>query len=113
NLSFRVQKRFFLHTSIIYSQKAKTIKGTEDPNFNIKLRNHFIEMPIMYTVEFKGYAGKGNKEFKWYLGAGPNISYWLGGKGKISSSEFMELGIEELNYRIVFDKTYQEQQDDQ
>jgi hypothetical protein len=31
----------------------------------------------MYTVEFKGYAGKSNKEFKWYLGAGPiSVTGW-------------------------------------
>lgn len=113
NLSFRVQKRFFLHTSIIYSQKAKTIKGKLDPDLNNKLRNHFIEMPIMYTVEFKGNLGKGNKEFKWYLGAGPNISYWMGGSGTISSSELTELNIEKLKYKIVFNKTYEEQKDNQ
>lgn len=113
NLSFRVQKRFFLHTSLIYSQKAKTIEGKVDPNLNNKLRNHFIEMPIMYTVEFKGYAGKGNKEFKWYLGAGPNISYWMGGSGKISSSELLEVNIEQLKYKVVFNKSYEEQKEDQ
>lgn len=113
NLSFRVQKRFFLHTSLIYSQKAKTIKGVLDKEFNNTLRNHFIEMPIMYTVEFKGHAGKSNKEFKWYLGAGPNISYWLGGKGTISSSEFIEQNIDELKYKVVFNKTVEEQQDNQ
>ncbi len=113
NLSFRVQKRFFLHTTLLYSQKTKTIKGVLDDKLQNRLRNNFIEMPIMYTVEFKGHAGKGNKEFKWYLGAGPNLSYWLGGKGKISSSDLIEQNIDELEYKVVFRKSEAEQQDNQ
>ncbi len=113
NLSFRVQKRFFLHTSLIYSQKARTVKRDNDPNLNDHLRNNFIEMPIVYTVEFKGNVGKSNKEFKWYLGAGPNISYWMGGRGKISSSELIEANIDQLKYKMVFNTPFAEQKDNE
>lgn len=113
NLSFRVQKRFFLHTSLIYSQKARTVKRDNDPNLNDHLRNNFIEMPIVYTVEFKGNVGKSNKEFKWYLGAGPNISYWMGGRGRISSSDLMEANIDQLKYKMVFNKSFEEQKDNE
>lgn len=66
-------------------------------------------MPILYTAEFKGKLGKkSNKEFKWYLGGGPTISYWLGGKGTLSSSDLKESNIKALPYEIVFDKREQD-----
>jgi hypothetical protein len=105
NLSFRVRKRFFLHTSVLYSQKGKIIEGKVDPLLKNEVRYNFIEMPILYTVEFKGNFGKG-KEFKWYLGAGPTVSYWLGGKGKIYEQGIEENAISDspIRYKIVFDK---------
>jgi hypothetical protein len=102
-LSFRVQKRFFLHSSLIYSTKGKIIKAENDPLFKNEVRYKYIELPIIYTVEFKGNFG-GNKEYKWYIGAGPNVSYWLGGRGKFSSSDLSEVGISELDYKVVFNK---------
>ncbi|HEX5169449.1 MAG TPA: porin family protein [Cyclobacteriaceae bacterium] len=100
-LSFRVQKRFFLHSSLIYSTKGKILKADKDPLFRNEVRYKYIELPILYTIEFKGSLG-GNKQYKWYFGAGPNVSYWIGGRGKISSSDLTEVGIGELNYRVVY-----------
>ena len=57
-------------------------------------------------MDFRGKFGK-SKEFKYYLGAGPNISYWLGGRGKIYNSdlaESTEFSQSDLSYRIVFKK---------
>src|SRR5690606_8367111 len=64
---------------------------------------NYLEMPILYTAEFKGTFGSG-KEYKWYFGAGPNVSYWLGGKGRMTSSDLNELVIDELAYKVVFYK---------
>jgi hypothetical protein len=61
-------------------------------------------MPINYTVDFRGRIGKG-KEFKYFLGIGPNISYWLGGKGKLYNSELEENNLGELSYKINFSKS--------
>lgn len=107
NLSFRVQKRFFLHTSFIYSTKGKILKAEEDPLFRNEVRYKYIELPILYTMEFKGNLG-GNRQYKWYFGAGPNISYWLGGRGKFSSSDLSEVGIGELDYKVVYGKDFYE-----
>jgi hypothetical protein len=91
NVSFRVRKRFFLHTALIYSTKGKVIEGKNvtapevsaehlrtliDPQLKNKVTYRYIELPILYTYEIKMHTKK-NKEFKWYFGAGPNISYWL------------------------------------
>jgi hypothetical protein len=103
-VSFKVRKRFFLHTSLLYSQKGKNlISSTEDTRFKNKLVNNYIEVPILYTVEFIRNTGKG-KAFKYYLGLGPNISYWLGGKGTFFDSELFEYHREPQKYKLAFGK---------
>ncbi len=111
-VSFRVHKQFFLHTSILYSQKGKVLKGDTDFDrmtaeyrlTELTAKYNFIELPVIYTVEFKQQA-KGGKVYKWYLGAGPNVSYWLNGKGTILNQETLEPsdgGVED--YKVVFGK---------
>src|SRR5688572_20406699 len=64
SLSFLVRKRFFLHTSILYSTKGKIIEGKQDPMLRNEVTYRYIDMPILYTVDFKARIGKG-KEFKY------------------------------------------------
>lgn len=106
HISYRVRKRFFLHTSIIYSTKGKEMTGKSEDfdDLDLKVRYNYIEVPIVYTVNFRGTISK--KPFKYFLGIGPNISYWLGGKGTIENNdtyEFAENGAE-VEYKIVFNK---------
>lgn len=104
NVSMKVRNRFFLHTSLIYATKGRKIRGGQDKLLTNTTRYDYIEMPIIYAVDFRGRLGNG-KEFKYYLGIGPNISYWLGGKGKLYNSdlaESAEYAQGELEYRIVF-----------
>lgn len=103
NLSFKVRSRFFLHASVIYTTKGKILENESDPVFHHKAKYKYIDMPLIYAVDFKGTVGH-NKIYKWYFGAGPNISYWLSGKGSLSSSPLQESSIEELNYKIAFKK---------
>lgn len=103
SIAFRVQKRFFLQTSILYTQKEKKITGGGDGMFSHSLRNRYIDMPILYTAEFKARF-KRDRVYKWYLGIGPNVSYWLGGRGSLRNSELDESLIEELNYKVTFGK---------
>lgn len=97
SVAFRVQKRFFLQGSILYNQRKKYVKDSDDRDFYNKTTLRYIDLPILYTAEFKARM-KGGKEFKWYLGAGPTISYLLGGKGVLKTSELFELGINPPNY---------------
>lgn len=106
NLSFRVRKRFFLHSSLIYSQKGKIIEGKDDTELRNKVVYNYIELPILYTVEFKMHA-KNNREYKIYIGAGPNVSYWLGGKGTFYNSELREGFEDERKYRIAFGTNFE------
>jgi hypothetical protein len=101
HLAFKVRNRFFLHASLLYATKGRELKGKLDGFLHNTVRYHYIDMPINYTVDFRGKIGK-DKEFKYFLGVGPNISYWLGGKGKFYNSELEENNEEELSYTIKF-----------
>jgi hypothetical protein len=112
SLAFRVQKRFFLQTSILYAQKGREMEGKLDPLFKEKITYKYIDMPLLYTAEFKAKMGK-DKYYKWYLGAGPNLSYWLGGKGVMQNSELNENLVDELPYTITFGKKQENVKDDE
>lgn len=104
-LSFRVHRRFFLHSSFLYSTKGKVILGKEDELLENRVRYHYIDVPLLYAVDFKAQVGR-LKEFKYYFGMGPNISYWLGGKGEIFNSDLSEdteLANNPLEYTIAFE----------
>jgi Outer membrane protein beta-barrel domain len=100
-ISFRVQKRFFLNASLLYSFKRKEINGKLDPILVNKVTYSSIDMPIIYTAEFTGKVGR-SKSFKWFVGVGPTISYWLGGSGTLQSTDAQDNGIASLDYKIVF-----------
>lgn len=114
SLSFRVQKRFFLQSSLLYSRKVKKLEEKKvdsfyDADFSNTLKLNYIEMPILYTAEFKGKLGnKGLKEFKWYLGVGPTVSYWLGGKGELTDGDLLEINIKSVPYKVTFDKNQED-----
>ncbi len=102
HVAFRVRKRFFLHTSLLYSTKGK-IEESDKNGLHNKVRYNYIEMPINYTVDFKGKLGR-TKEFKYFLGVGPVVSYWLGGKGTLENTDTYEFGHGIQDYKIVFNK---------
>ncbi len=104
NISLKVRKRFFLHTSILYATKGRKLTGLQDQLLTNTARYDYVEMPIVYAVDFKAQLGNG-KQFKYYFGIGPNVSYWLGGKGTLYNSDLAESGDyaeRELAYRVVF-----------
>lgn len=102
NLSFAVRKRFYLHTAFMYSTKGKTVDGNVDPMLHQEVRYRYIDVPVVYTVDFKARLGK-LKEFKYFVGLGPNISYWLGGKGTLYTSDYHEANMAEpVAYKISF-----------
>src|SRR5262245_23241446 len=88
-VQFKVMDRYFLNTEYIYSQKGKTVTSKIDPNLNDKVVYHHIDVPILFAMHFKAKLSD-TRQFKWYINAGPNISYWLGGKGEVNSSELVK-----------------------
>lgn len=112
-LSFLVRKRFFLHTSFLYSTKGKVIEGKEDKLLTNDVKYRYIDIPILYTVDFKANASKG-KVFKYFVGAGPILSYWLGGKGEFYNTDLSENGVyEKRPYDIAFNVAPELTRDDQ
>lgn len=112
HVGFRVRKRFFLHFALQYSTKGRILElkdpeGTNNPynvqNLRDKVRYNYIDLPIVYTVDFKGKIGA-NKEFKYNLGIGPVLSYWLGGKGTIENNDTYEFSTGIVPYKVVFHK---------
>ena len=105
SVSFRVQKTFFLQTSIMYAQRGKTLVGKIDKSFNINAKYKYIDMPILFAKEFKAKFGK-KRFYKWQVGAGPTISYWLGGKGLLNSIDLNENAINPPNYDLPYHITF-------
>ncbi len=107
SLAFRAQKRFFLQTSFLYSQKGKLLESKDNSGTRNDTKFRYIDVPILYTAEFKAKLGK-EKVYKWYFGVGPTISYWLGGKGVLIHGDLNENMINppnyNLSYKIVFKK---------
>jgi len=99
--AFKVRNRFFLHADLMYTRKGKEIKGEADPALLNKAVYHYLSLPIIYRVDFKGSIS--GVDFKWFAGLGPNIDYWWKGRGNLTSSELDENDIEELEYHIAFD----------
>lgn len=107
SLAFRAQKRFFLQTSFLYSQRRKLLESSDNTGTRNDMKLKYIDVPILYTAEFKAKLGR-EKVYKWYFGVGPTISYWLGGKGMLIHGDLNENSINppdyDLNYKIVFNK---------
>ena len=102
--SLKVRKRFFLNAALVYSTKGRKLEGGEDPLFRNRTRYDFIEIPVIYAVDFIGQLGSG-KTFKYFFGAGPNISYWMGGKGTLYNTDLHEnasYSVEDMKYRVSF-----------
>ena len=99
-IAFKVRNRFFLHASLLYATKGRILTGKMDPLLKSTATYSYIDMPINYTVDFRGkFKGK---EFKYFFGIGPNVSYWLGGKGKFFSSELEENNQDQISYKVKF-----------
>lgn len=105
--SFKMMQKVFLQATILYTQKKKILEGKQDGMFSNKVTYRYIDLPISFTKEVRMQMGEG-RYYNLYFGIGPTISYWLGGKGRLTSSDLNENLINpphyDLNYKIVFDE---------
>lgn len=99
-IAFKVMKRFSLHTEYLYSTKGKRITGKIDKLLEDRITYRYLDVPVLYNIQFKGNIGRG--QFKWYAGAGPLFSYWLGGNGTVNADEFEENNFQPIDYTIRF-----------
>jgi hypothetical protein len=104
-LSFKVKKRFYLHSELLYSTKGKRVVGITDPTLEDNVTYRYLELPLLYNAQFtRTLNSERFKQFKYYIGAGPLFSYWLGGSGTINNSLISELGLPPINYNLKFGK---------
>ena len=101
DISFQVRKNFYLHTALLYSRKGKSVSANAAPDLKHLEIYHHLDVPIVFTHEFKFKVGQ-NKIFKLYMGMGPNVSYWLNGKGSLTTSQLLEDQTPVLNYTLTF-----------
>lgn len=111
SVSFRMQKKVFLQASILYTQRGKNLESRLDQSLTNKAKYQYIDLPILFTKEVKLRFGKAEKGrfYSLYFGAGPTISYWLSGKGHLTSGDLNENFINpptyDLNYHVTFGKS--------
>ncbi|WKN31204.1 porin family protein [Porifericola rhodea] len=91
----KVSDLISLEAEILFNRVTKRLSGVGSDNFNQEKYN-MLSVPLLLRVSKK----LGYKEF--YFNAGPNISYWLGGKGVLRTSELLEANLQELKYDINF-----------
>jgi len=99
--SFKVKDRYFLHTEYLYSQRTKIVKGKVDPQLHDKTVYHFINIPALFTMHFKGKLFN-DREFKWYLGAGPDVNYMLAARGVVKGGDLVDNGFDSWDYKVRF-----------
>jgi hypothetical protein len=93
--NLQVSDLFSLHSEILYSQRNKSVKSKIVGDYQ-KEYNRFLSVPLLCRFSYRA----GYNEF--YVNAGPQVSYWLGGNGKVMTAEVLENGEEEMHYIIGF-----------
>ena len=78
-VTFPVMDPFSLHTELLFTAKGKSVKIPWESLKNTS-QYYYVEMPIMMRMVIW-------PEKSLFLGIGPNLSYWLGGSGKIDDLE--------------------------
>ena len=101
-LNYKVNQTFSLHTELFYSQKGKVEKDKELDNKNVATY-HYMDLPMLLRVSHHKKIKKQNVEL--YFNVGPSFGYWLGGKGTMHSTEFIEYtDTDKIKYKIKFDE---------
>ena len=99
-----VKENFALHFEVTYSQKGKEVRSKLDNLLKQSVTYNHLDIPLLFTRRFDARLG-GDKAYQWYLNAGPNISYWLGGSGKLETGELIfEEDVSRLEYDFVFNQ---------
>ena len=111
SVQIKMQKRFFLESSLLYVRRGKNLTSNIDGLFQNKATYHYIDLPILFTKEFKVRFGK-SRFYNWYIGAGPNVSYWIGGKGVLNASDLEENLINPPAYNLPYKVTFVDSPDE-
>lgn len=90
---FPLKDNYSFESELGFSQRGRKILSQEDTWTNIGTY-YFADASMMLRKSFP-FTLKKNIPSKWFVNVGPQISYWLGGKGKIGVNQFQK-------YELVF-----------
>jgi hypothetical protein len=82
-VNFPLKKNFSFQTEVGFSQRGKKVKFNEDSWVN-DAKYHFIDGSMLLRKSYPLQWAK-NVRGSWFFNVGPKVSYWLGGKGEIST----------------------------
>lgn len=97
-MNVKVSELISLQSELLYNQVTKRLKGNGTSQFNQE-KYKFVTLPLLLRVS----NTLGHNQV--YFNAGPNISYWLGGTGRLRTGELSEYNLDELAYVISFDES--------
>jgi hypothetical protein len=92
---FPLKNQYSLQTEFGFSQRGRRITFNSDEWEN-NATYYFVDGAMLLRKSFPFQLGR-NIPSTWFVDIGPHISYWLGGKGKVSAGG-------SYNYTIVFEE---------
>jgi hypothetical protein len=90
---FPLKNNYSFETEVGFSQRGRKILSNEDTWTN-SATYYFVDASMMLRRSFP-LKIRENLPTRWFVNLGPNISYWLGGRGKIGVNQFQ-------SYDVVF-----------
>jgi len=94
-VNFPLKKQFSFQTEGGFSQRGRSIKFENDTWEN-SATYHFIDGSMMLRKSYPLQWAE-NVRGTWFFNVGPKISYWLNGKGTVTSGG-------SYNYKVKFEK---------
>jgi len=98
-LDYSTDAMFEVHTELVYMRVNNRSISTDlfTQTVDSKTTNHYLSAPLMARMIFLRRS-----KIKVLAQAGPRLSYWLGGKGTLSTSELIQFGDDKIEYDIMF-----------
>jgi len=94
-VNFPLKKSFSFQTEAGFSQRGRRIKF-EDDTWTNSATYHFVDGSMMLRKSYPLQWAK-NVRGTWFFNVGPKISYWLNGKGTVTSGG-------SYDYKVKFEK---------
>lgn len=95
-MDYPIYKLYSFQMEVNYSHKGRKLMYEKGPLISNKSSFHFVEMPLLLRVNFKP------RLINYYLNLGPNLSYWLGGYGKVEATAPFDSGENYQRYKMAF-----------
>lgn len=90
-VTYEASERYAVHGELFYEKQKNRVRSKEGFMVDSKSTFDYLSFPILLRVSM------GHSPVHWYLNGGPKLSYWLAGRGQISTDELDESVPEELD----------------